>query len=230
MSDLDDLRTALRAEPAEEFGPVDVLGVMKAGRRIRTRRRMLLGGGVVGATAAVLVVVMGISQFTAVPPPVPEIVITAAAQADPSTTPLGAVVRTGLGDEVLYLASGVYALGRDGELVDSAGYALILGHTDTAGKVQPSRTTPLESRAAGFHAVTFGDGTRTGVYGVYKGPVNRIVFEVGEDGQVVASTAKWSADPEVVVFWISAEDLQFSSQPAAYRLVAYDEEGNILPF
>jgi hypothetical protein len=247
MTDLDALRSALHGAPGEESGTVDVAAVMTTGRRIRTRRRLVRGGGVVGGTAALLVAVFAIGQTGAgTSQEQPTIVVTAAKPADPNSIPAGNVVLTGFDDEVLYFVAGhrepVDREDRE-RATDSpdpdrsatpggTGYGLTLGTTGV-GRIIPSQTTGAAGHWTGFHALTTRNAhetTGTRLYGYYEGDVRRIMLELDDREVATARTAKWSADGNITIFWFAPDDIPADHDLGTFRLVAYDENGQVMPF
>ncbi|HEX6341026.1 hypothetical protein [Umezawaea sp.] len=245
MTDLDALRSALHGSPPDGFGSVDVGAVMESGRRIRTRRRLVRGGGVVGGTAALLVAisVLGGSGAGTVPEQ-PTIEVTAARPANPGSLPVGNVVTTGFANEVLYFVAGYRepthregrapTATRDTErpaVPGGTGYGLTIG-TNGVGRVIPSQTTGAAGHWTGFHSVTTrgaaAGGTR--LYGYYEGDVRRIVLELGDEQVATARTAGWSADGNITIFWFAPRDIPVDEDLGGFRLVAYDGEGNVMPY
>lgn len=241
MTDLDALRSALHGYPGEASGSIDVAAVMATGRRIRTRRRLVRGTGVVGGTAALLVVVFAIGQTgVGTGPAQPTIAVTAAKPANPTSVPAGNVVMTGFDDEVLYFVAGysepVVTHGYDSTLSPKAGamggtgYGLTLGNTGV-GRIIPLQTTGAAGHWTGFHSITTRPTGATRLYGYYEGPVKRIVLELDNRKVVTARTAPWSADGNIVIFWFAPADIPADKDlSSAFRLVAYDENGQIMPF
>ncbi|MEO6089824.1 MAG: hypothetical protein ABIQ18_42620 [Umezawaea sp.] len=236
MTDLDALRRAMHAE---QSGTVDVAAVMTTGRRIRTRRRLVRGGGIVGGTAALLVGVFALGQSGVGTTPQPTIMITAAKPADPSSTPVGNVIMTGFADEVLYFVGGYHPAKprvEDGATAapspddtSGTGYGLTLGTTGV-GRVIPSQTTDAAGHWTGFHSLTTRPSGAIRLYGYYEGPVKRIVLELDDEELATARTAAWSADTNIVVFWFAPQDIPADKVLDTYRLVAYDDHGQVMPF
>jgi hypothetical protein len=63
MTSLHELRRALQAPPAAEFGGLHVGEIMARGRRVRRWRRVLATGGCAGLAAALAAVGVGVSQL-----------------------------------------------------------------------------------------------------------------------------------------------------------------------
>lgn len=241
MTDLDALRDAMRSSSVERAGTVDIAAVMTTGRRIRTRRRLVRGGGVVGGTAALLVAVFALGQSGAGTSPQPTIVVTAAKPADPSSIPVGGVVMTGFDDEVLYFVGGYHQpkiRKDDGSTVavDSSpgdtsgtGYGLTLGNTGV-GRTIPLQTTGAAGHWTGFHSLTTRQSGAIRLYGYYEGPVKRITLELEDKEVATARTAAWSADANIVIFWFAPQDVPADNDLGVFRLVAYDENGQMMPF
>ncbi|MCS7480262.1 hypothetical protein ACFFQW_30225 [Umezawaea endophytica] len=251
MTDLDALRSALHGSPAES-GTVDVAAVMRSGRRIRTRRRLVRGGGVVSGTAALLVAIFVIGQpgTGTAPEQQPLIEITAAKPADPNSIPVGNVVMTGFDNEVLYFVAGYRepyenkrspTVATDPDrpaLPTGTGYGLTLGNNGV-GRIIPLQTTGAAGRWTGFHSITTRglDGTLdagnvggTRLYGYYEGDVRRIVLELDDEVVATARTAKWSADGTITIFWFAPEDIPSDEALHAFRLLAYDQNGQLMPY
>ena len=253
MTDLDALRSALHGSSGEESGTVDVAAVMASGRRIRTRRRLVRGGGVVSGTAALLVAIFLVGQPGAgTVPEQPMIRITAAKPADPNSIPVGNVVMTGFDNEVLYFIAGyrepyenkkspTVASDADPErsvVPGGTGYGLTLGNNGV-GRIIPLQTTGAAGHWTGFHSITTRDlnavhdagnlgGTR--LYGYYEGDVRRILLELDDEVVATARTARWSADGNITIFWFAPEDIPSDEALHAFRLLAYDENGQLMPY
>lgn len=239
MKDLDALRSALHGSPAEQSGAVDIAAVMTTGRRIRTRRRLVRGGGAVGGTAALLVAVFAIGQTgVGTRPEQPTIAVTAAKPADPYSVPAGNVVMTGFDNEVLYFVAGYREPLADPDTSTHAptrvdqggtGYGLTLGNTGV-GRIIPLQTTGADGHGTGFHSTTTRTSGATRLYGYYEGPVKRIVLELDNQEVATARTAAWSADSNIVIYWFAQADIPADNSLSVYRLVAYDENGQTMPF
>jgi hypothetical protein len=221
MTDLDNLRTALRTPPPEECGALDIERIMSAGKRIRRRRRVQGGAGIVAVAAAVVLVVAGADRLkTDTPAAVggPSLTTSApVATLDPSQeaqVPLGDVISTGirdpLGERVFY----VVKVNLPVELPDTH-FGLMAGHRTADGQLtseQMSNEVTGSDRRPGFHVLDGGDlvrGQFLPVSGYYVGPAEKITTTV-HGNTVEARLAKWSEDPSIVVFWFTQEDVPSS--------------------
>ncbi|PRY40369.1 hypothetical protein [Umezawaea tangerina] len=235
MTDLDALRTALRTTPADSPA-IDVAQVMKTGRRIRTRRRLALSGSVVTTTAALLVGIIALGRAGPPPTPPPTVEITAANPTSSAPGPVGDIINTGFDDEVLYFTTnhqdparpdGSATTLKDSTLRDTdTGYALTLATGPNHHAVQ---TTPLYARGTGFATITTHTGTTTRLYGIYQGPVHRIVLELDNQVMGAAHQAQWSTDNTITVFWFTPDEVPDGTPLDNITLSAYDPQGNRLP-
>ena len=235
MNELDDFRAALRQPPDEPFAEPDLAKIMAGGKRIRRRRRLLTGtAGVAAAAAVVLVVVFAIQLRQPAPAPVaqPPSPSTSAAPASTSPPaaeqPIGNVVGTGI-----RTASGeivIYARAVDLPELPGTRFGLVAGFRSGTSlqSVLATNETRGSDRSFGFHATDGGDviGNQViPVFGYFAGPAARITTTV--HGQTVeAHLAKWTADPEVVIFWFHPDTVPDSA--VLTPLIAYDADGNRL--
>ncbi|RSM38577.1 hypothetical protein DMA12_32345 [Amycolatopsis balhimycina DSM 5908] len=131
---------------------------------------------------------------------------------------LGDVIPSGLGDLVFY---GVKL--QQPRLPETT-FGVMAGARDAAGGLTDlivTNETAGSDKAPGFHAVSGGlnvNGHDVPTFGYYAGPAAKISASTG-----VAHQARWSADPNVVVFWFDPG----VAEPA--DLKAYDAAGNELP-
>ncbi|WP_410607339.1 hypothetical protein [Amycolatopsis sp. lyj-109] len=229
MNDLDDFRAALRQPPEEPFAEPDLAAIMAGGTRLRRRRRLLTGtAGVAAAAAVVLVVVFAIQLRQPAPAPVakpPSPAVSTTSPTPPAEKAIGDVVGTGIrtpaGEIVIYARTvtlpgirfGLVAGFRSGTSLEP-----VLATNETRGS----------DRSFGFHATDGGDVIRDQlipVFGYFAGPAAKITTTV--HGQTVeAHLAKWTADPEVVIFWFSPDAVPDSA--VLTPLIAYDADGKRL--
>ncbi|WP_406640033.1 hypothetical protein [Amycolatopsis sp. WGS_07] len=236
--ELDRLRAALQEPPAEPFAEPDLDRIFKEGGRIRRRRRFLTSSG---AALAVVAVVFGAVWLrspgsapeqihaAASPPPV----VTSVASSSPAPAaprPLGEVISTGTytdGAELVFYATEI----DDPENLPAVQFGVMASLYEPDGDLRPlylANETDGKDRSFGFHATSGGttiSDTWVPVYGYFSGPAARI--ETTVDGRAVpAHTARWSEDPDVVVFWFDQDDVP--SAERASPLVAYSADGKRL--
>ncbi|MBB4687024.1 hypothetical protein [Amycolatopsis jiangsuensis] len=236
--EIERLRAALHEPPAEQFAPPDLTRIMADGKRLRRRRRALSGAGAAAAVVAVLAVVFGTvwlrtpgpaQQVPAAAPPTASDLGTPAPTtpvAPVPTQPIGDVITTDLrtpdGQLVFYFAKVDQVPGVD--------FGVMAG-LRTADRLQPlylANETKGSDTSFGFHGTSGGTivgRTRIPVFGYFSGPAEQITTTVG--GRTLAAhTARWSKDPDVVMFWFDPKDV-----PSAARLtplVAYTADGKRL--
>lgn len=177
------------------------------------RKRLVIAGTVVAACGALAVsgVLTSANATPAVAPVAP--VAPVALAAAPEHEVLGEVIPSGLGDLVFYgvkVAEPRLPQTTFGIMAGAGGKDLVLAN-ETSGS----------DKAPGFHAVTGGlnaDGHDVPGFGYYVGPAAKITSSSG-----VAHQARWSADPDVVVFWFDP------GTPDPARLKAYNAAGDKLP-
>ncbi|MEW2432285.1 hypothetical protein AB0877_30165 [Micromonospora sp. NPDC047644] len=253
MSELERLRDAMRVTERPD-AVLDLVTVMREGRRLRTRRRVAGAGAATLATgfAAMVVVVAAGASGPGDPAPTerPQPVAVAppsvgvspwAEKSPPGSTPpptmgrdvpqpkpMGQIVDTkvrhGQDRRVYYFV----AVSVPGEPKVSIGLA--------AGRQAPdgSLTTDIlvndvygSDRSAGFHQIGYDDGAAAPVptFGYFVGPAKRIIGTV-DDRQVDARVAPWSADKQVLIFWF--DPAQLSPGERLDGIVAHDANGRRL--
>ena len=234
MNDLDDFRAALRQPPDEPFAEPDLARIMADGTRLRRRRRMLSGTAGIAAAAVVVLVVVFAVQLRQPPPapvaqpPSPKPALSTTAPAPPAEQPIGEVVGTGIrtpaGEVVLY------ARAIDAPELPGVRFGLVAGFRSGTSLQSVLVTNEIRGsdRSFGFHATDGGenlDGQVIPVFGYFAGPAVRITTTV-RDKTVEASLAKWTADPNVVIFWFDPAKVPDSA--SLTPLVAYDVNGKRL--
>ncbi|MEU4252766.1 hypothetical protein AB0F15_35720 [Amycolatopsis sp. NPDC026612] len=235
MNDLDDFRAALRQPPGKPFAEPDLARIMADGTRLRRRRRVLTAtGGVAAAAAVVLVVVFAIQLRQPAPAPAPVAQPPSPASVTPTSTQppaeraIGEVVGTGIktraGELVLYAR----AIDLPGRL--DIHFGLVAGFR-SGSSLQPALATNEvrgSDRSFGFHATDGGEvvgDQLMPVFGYFAGPAARITTTV-RGATVEAKLAKWTADPNVVIFWFDPDAVPDSA--VLTPLVAYDADGKRL--
>ncbi|MGW7533660.1 hypothetical protein [Amycolatopsis sp. NPDC054798] len=240
--ELDRLRAALQEAPVEPFAEPDLDRIFKEGGRIRRRRRFLTSSG---AAVAVVAVVFGAvwlrspggapEQVHAAASPVP--MVTSVASSTPvsaptpaESRPLGEVISTGTytdGAELVFYATEI----DDPDNLPSVQFGVMASLYEPNGNLRPlylANESDGMDRSFGFHATSGGTTVSdiwVPVYGYFSGPAARI--ETTVDGRTVpAHTARWSEDPDVVVFWFDQDDVP--SAERATPLVAYSADGKRL--
>ncbi|GAB3796217.1 hypothetical protein GCM10027605_03730 [Micromonospora zhanjiangensis] len=222
----------MRATEHTDRPGLDLDAIMHEGGRLRRRRR-LAGTGAV-ALSVVLVVVgiaVGVRQFRPAPAPVagptvsPAAPTSGAPAATPTVTettdknrdetgrqPVGEVVTSGLrraGEERVFYFVPVHLP----DLPDVR-IGLVAGRrTADGGLVSDFLANDVEGsdRRPGFHAIGNErtgqrDGPPLPIFGYFVGPAKRITATAGER-RVDARVARWSADPQVLIFWFDPEEL-----------------------
>ncbi|WP_409183882.1 hypothetical protein F9C11_05850 [Amycolatopsis sp. VS8301801F10] len=242
--ELDRLRAALQEAPAEPFKEPDLDRIFREGGRIRRRRRFLTSSG---AAVAVVAVVFGAVWLrspggapeqvhaAASPPPVVTRVSSTIPAPAPTTAqakpkPLGEVISTGTyadGAELVFYATEI----DDPDTPPNAQFGVMASLYEPDGNLRPlylANDSDGMDRSFGFHATSGGtivSDIWVPVYGYFSGPAARI--ETTVDGRTVpAHTARWSEDPDVVVFWFDQDDVP--SAERATPLVAYSADGKRL--
>ncbi|WP_370945430.1 hypothetical protein AB5J62_40995 [Amycolatopsis sp. cg5] len=141
----------------------------------------------------------------------------AAAPEAPESKPVGDVISTGIKDakgEVVF-----YAVAVTEPSLPNTHFGIMKGHRGADGKLTADTVANEfngSDKAPGFHAVSVGNNGG-GAFGYYAGPAAKITAKGAE-----AHTAKWSEDPDIVVFW-------FDKVTEPSGLKAVDAAGKALP-
>ncbi len=185
------------------------------------RKRLVIAGTVVAACGALAVSGVLTSANAAPVAPAAPVALAAAPVSRPPTRVaapehevLGEVIPSGFGDLVFY---GVKV--REPRLPQTT-FGIMAG-TRAGGDLVVANETSGSDQAPGFHAVTGGmnvNGHDVPGFGYYVGPAAKITSSTG-----VAHQARWSANPDVVVFWFDP------GTPDPARLKAYNAAGDKLP-
>ncbi|MFI5925652.1 hypothetical protein ACIA3K_06660 [Micromonospora sp. NPDC051543] len=230
MSELDRLRDAMRATERADV-VLDLVSVMRDGRRLRTRRRF--GGAAAATLAAGLVAVTTVVvDPSASRDPAPAEPASPAAVASPSVgvaptsneptlppanprgvpdpKPLGQVVDSGTvhgTDRRVYFFVAVTIPG-----VPEVTIGLAAGRRAADGTVSTDilvNDVEGADRSPGFHQIGYDESESASpvpTFGYFVGPATRIIGTV--DGrQVEATVARWSLDKQVVIFWFDPTTL-----------------------
>nr|WP_202507944.1 hypothetical protein [Amycolatopsis rubida] len=235
------MRAALQEAPAEPFAEPDLDRIFKDGARIRRRRRFLTSSG---AALAVVAVVFGAAWLrspggapeqvhaAASPPMVTNVSSSTSVPAPTSaeSRPLGEVISTGTyadGAELVFYATEI----DDPDNLPTVQFGVMASLYEPDGDLRPlylANESEGKDRSFGFHATSGGTTVSdvwVPVYGYFSGPAARI--ETTVDGRTIpAHTARWSEDPDVVVFWFDQDDVP--SAESATPLVAYSADGKRL--
>ena len=174
----------------------------------------------------------GLSPAPAVATPSP--LPSASASAGASLVPKGRLIRTGIRDtagELLF-----YVASTRVPQLPGTHFAVVAGYRDGAGNLVPLVTaneTAGPDTAAGFHAVeaplTVGAPTvAVPEFGYYAGAAVKITGTVAAR-QVRAHTARWSADPGIVIFWFAPAGDPAQAAAIVTGLAAYAADGRRLP-
>ncbi|ATY15934.1 hypothetical protein CU254_40290 [Amycolatopsis sp. AA4] len=241
--ELERLRAALQEAPAEPFKEPDLDRIFQEGGRIRRRRRFLTSSG---AAVAVVAVVFGAvwlrspggapeQVHAAAAPPPSSITKTTSTTPIPAPTtaesrPLGEVISTGTyadGAELVFYATQI----EDPDNLPTVQFGVMASLSEPDGNLRPlylANESEGQDRSFGFHATSGGTTISdiwVPVYGYFSGPAARI--ETTVDGRTIqAHTARWSEDPDVVVFWFDQDEVP--SAERASPLVAYSADGKRL--
>ncbi|MEV4847249.1 hypothetical protein AB0K20_29010 [Micromonospora matsumotoense] len=227
MNELDQLRRAMRATERPYHDDLDLTVIMRDGRRLRRRRR-LAGAGAAALVSVLLVGGIGLGvRWTrpSTPDQPPGSAVTGPA-APPSATPpptrlitppprefLGAVVGTGIRygtDERVF-----YVVAVDLPEAPGVTIGLMAGRRTPAGELIDDiviNDVRGADRRPGFHEIGYDEATLSDArppvptFGYFVGPATRIVGTAG-GRQVEARLARWSTDPDLVVFWFDPVDL-----------------------
>ncbi|MBO4164968.1 MULTISPECIES: hypothetical protein [Micromonospora] len=231
MTELEQLRRAMRATERPYPEDLDLTVIMRDGRRLRRRRRLA------GAGAAALVTVLvagGVGlgvRWTRPPAPdrpparvatVPDATPPATSPPTPGPTrwrppspqPIGEVVDTGIrygvDQRVFYLVA------VDVPEEPRVRVGLMAGRRSPAGGLTNDMVindVQGSDRRPGFHEIGYDEATPPDddrppvpTFGYFVGPATRIVGTV-RGRQVDARLARWSTDPELVIFWFDPVDL-----------------------
>ncbi|WP_236791439.1 hypothetical protein [Amycolatopsis sp. GM8] len=234
MTDLEQLRAALREQPGEGYPAPDVARIIARGTRLR-RRRQVLQGSAVAAVVAVIAVVAGLAtQLREPAPPVaagappvtapPPMVPASTPPPGPDKQPLGAVVPTGIadaqGERVLYFVPA------DIPGLPDVHFGLMAGHRAPSGDLTGqllANVTSGSDLTPGFRVLYGNAGLNpaTPVFGYYVGPAAKITTTVR--GQTMrARQAAWSQDPKVVAFWFTLDEVPSSDLMTPPRAYAAD--------
>ncbi|GIF66391.1 hypothetical protein Ais01nite_44260 [Asanoa ishikariensis] len=212
MSELQRLRDAMRV--TEQPSTLDLAAIMRDGRRLRQRRRIgRTGGATLAASLVAAVAVVAVGRDG--PPVVEHHPRPAAVAPTPTATsesrkPVGAVVDTGIhygAEQRVYYFVAVDVPGLPKVTIGLAGgRRLPSGALTTDYLVNDVEGT---DRSAGFHEIGRDESGATPAvptFGYFVGPAQRIVGTV--DGRnVKAQLARWSEDPQVVIFWFDPAEL-----------------------
>ncbi|GIF78207.1 hypothetical protein [Asanoa siamensis] len=216
MSELKRLRDAMRA--TERPTALDVAAIMRDGRRLRRRRRMVRTGGATLAAAFVAAAAFTVVDRADPPPaqhhPTPAAVLpTSVAPSDAPPAPVGGVVDTGIrygAEERVY-----YFVPVEVPHVPRVRIGLVGGRRLPGGALTADylvNDVKGNDRSAGFHEIGCdqSDGRLTDpqvpTFGYFVGPAHSIIGTV--DGQnMKARLARWSEDPQVVIFWFDPTEL-----------------------
>jgi hypothetical protein len=233
MNDLDDFRAALRQPPDEPFAEPDLAAIMAGGTRLRRRRRVLTTtGGVAAAAAVVLVVVFAVQLRQPAPAPVAQppspVPATSTTPAPAAEQPMGNVIGTGIRTgrgEIVFFARAV-----DLPELPDIHFGLVAGFRsgETLQSVLMTNEFRGSDRSFGFHATDGGELSGNEVipvFGYFAGQAARITTTV-HGRTVEASVAKWTEDPNVVVFWF--DPVAVPNSAVLTPLIAYDADGKRL--
>jgi hypothetical protein len=240
MTDLDTFRTVMQGPDQAEGRPAPLGEIITAGRRLRRRRRFATASLAVGLCAAVLGAGVAVQHNARHPAPAPA----AGTSAYSPPGSWGAAVQTGIQQKAGQLV--FTAIHYDSTAAPGVTFALRACWAQPDGTLKQcydvSRYKP-PARPSGFAVVSLptrfvGEGDLP-MFGYYDGPATKIT--VKSDGkQVVAQTAAWSEDPNVVFWWVGLDQVpivQDSDANGKYNgkhhvftdWSAYDAQGRRLP-
>ncbi|MER7889991.1 hypothetical protein ABTX15_09230 [Micromonospora sp. NPDC094482] len=228
MNEAERLRQAMRTTERGDRDSLDLAEIMRAGRRLRLRRRLASTGAAALSVAVLVFGVAVVGQLAGAPQPSPQpgpvgtAPATREALPSPSTTaspweprpkPLGAVVRTDLryGDEERVF----YFVPVDVPAAPRVTMGLVAGRRSAGGELTSDYlVNDVEGfdRRPGFHQI--GNDQQgfpphrspVPTFGYFVGPAKRIVG-TADGRQITARLARWSEDPQVVIFWFHPDSL-----------------------
>ncbi|WP_410812564.1 hypothetical protein [Micromonospora sp. 067-2] len=235
MSESEQLRHAMRVTERPGVA-LDLVAVLRDGRRLRIRRR--IAGAGAATLAAGLAVVVGVLVVGAGPDalptverppsiaaaPTPPAVVSPTPPIEPSfpdsppptaerttpPSPLGKVIDSGIRhgtDQRVFFLVPVSVPGQPRVTVGlAAGRRATDGTLTTDVLVNDVRGT---DRSAGFHQIGYdehGSAAPVPTFGYFVGPAKRITGTVDGE-QVDARLTRWSVDQQVVVFWFDPAKL-----------------------
>ena len=148
--------------------------------------------------------------------------------------PEGRVIHTGIRDAAGELV--LYGIRIHLHVLPGTQFGIMAAARNGAGVLAPlveTNETAGPDRAPGFHAVeaplTAGPpGVAVPEFGYYAGPAVKITGMAG-GREVQARTARWSADPGIVIFWFAPARAPGRSAAIVTGLTAYDAAGQPLP-
>lgn len=189
-------------------------------------RRVLVAGGVVLACGALAVSgVLTANAATRPAPPAPAAPAAPAPAAAPEPSPWGKVIDTNLtakGERVVF-----YGIKVGEKTLPQTHFGVMAGVREKGAVkgLEEANEFAGADDAPGFHAVSGplgADGYPLPSFGYYAGPAAKITAKIqGKDA--VAHQAKWSVNPDIVIFWFD----QTSGDPDG--LAAFDAAGKQLP-
>ncbi|MFE7870770.1 hypothetical protein ACFUYE_10535 [Micromonospora humida] len=247
MTELEQLRRAMRATERPYPEDLDLTVIMRDGRRLRRRRR-LVGAGATALATMLVAGGVGLGVRWAGPPAdrpparaatVPDATPPATASPPPGPTrwepprkPIGEVVDTGIRygvEQRVY-----YLVAVDVPETPRVRIGLMAGRRTPAGELTDDivlNDVRGSDRRPGFHEIGYDDATPSDdrppvpTFGYFVGPASRIVGAAG-GRQVDARLARWSTDPELVIFWFDPVDL--TPGVRLDGIVARDRSGRLL--
>jgi hypothetical protein len=232
MTDIDQLRAALREQPEHGYATPDLGRIFAEGARLRRRRQVLQGSAFAAAVAVVALVVGLTSQLRPAAPPVADgvpTITTASPSTTPVQSPLGNLVPTGirdsLGERVFYVVP------VDSPSLPDVHFGLMAGHRTASGTLVDQLMTNVTTgsdTSPGFRVLDGGDlalQPLVPVFGYYVGPAAKITTTV-QGRTVVAQQVTWAKNPDVVLFWFTLQDVPSRSVLTPPR--AYAADGTVL--
>ncbi|MEV4726236.1 hypothetical protein [Micromonospora humida] len=248
MTEFEQLRRAMRATERPYPEDLDLTVIMRDGRRLRRRRR-LVGAGATALVTVLMASGVGLGVRWAGPPApdrpparaatVPDATPPATASPTPGPTrwepprkPIGEVVDTGIRygvEQRVY-----YLVAVDVPEAPRVRVGLMAGRRTPAGELTDDivlNDVRGSDRRPGFHEIGYDDATPSDArppvptFGYFVGPASRIVGTAG-GRQVDARLARWSTDPELVIFWFDPVDL--TPGVRLDGIVARDRSGRLL--
>ncbi|WP_163508407.1 hypothetical protein [Fodinicola acaciae] len=251
----DDVRAALSTIETER--PLDPVGVIKRGRKIRTRRRVLAGLAAVAVVGAAAVVPrLGATTVTTSASddasrsyvcPAPGV----ARKPAPGSVPLKEIKVSNLvpavpaGDAIC-----TGAFDSKGEAIiffvrtngDPTKFTIWEGRRDAAGEYfgyfrgeDYNLTSGSADLKPGFH-ILLGDGFNNFVFGYYAGPAAEVEF-IAQGRKMDTHVQKWSENPDVRFVWFRIPsgvdpDRIYDTiyrKPGDVKITVRDTDGNVLP-
>jgi hypothetical protein len=242
MNETDQLREAMRATERTARTDLDVTTILREGRRLRRRRLASVSAVVLSLAVLAVGIAIGVERIrppepdrradAAITAPTHPPVATGPGPWEQGPQPVGDVVDSGIryGDDqrVFYMVS------VDEPDLPRVTIGLVAGRRAAGGALTPdflANDVSGSDRRPGFHQIGYDPSgsvqTRPPIptFGYFVGPAARILGTV-DRRQVPARLARWSEDPQVVIFWFDPKVLMPGVRLDG--IIARDAEGRKL--